>query len=164
MNPPTQHSEPTAPEAAASDGEERPRYSFETKLLASNAAGPNARLRVRPRLTEARWSGNIDIAARIAHQLTDNAVRHGRPFRNGCVVLRLTVLDSEQLLIEVDDALPEFPGFEEVTGPDHRTGRGLWWVRHYRGRLTWQPKTDTDGTVVGKTVRAQVPLGWGETA
>jgi hypothetical protein len=42
-------------------------------------------LRVRPRLTEARWSGNIDIAARIAHQLTDNAVRHGRPFHNGCV-------------------------------------------------------------------------------
>ncbi|MBC2864453.1 hypothetical protein [Streptomyces mexicanus] len=165
MNPPPQRSDRAANDAAPIEGrEERPWYSFETPLLASNAAGPNARLRVRPRLTEARWSGNIDVAARIAHQLTDNAVRHGRPFHNGCVVLRLTVLNSDQLLIEVDDALPEFPGFEEVTGSDHQTGRGLWWVRHYRGRLTWQPKTDTDGTVVGKTVRAQLPVGWGETA
>jgi hypothetical protein len=155
----------TADDAARfEDWEQRPRYSFETPLLASNAAGPNARLRVRPRLTEARWSGNIDVAARVAHQLIDNAVRHGRPFHNGCVVLSLTVLNSEQLLIEVDDARPEFPGFEEVTGPDHRIGCGLWWVRHYHGRLTWHPKTDTDGTVVGKTVRAQVPVGWGEFA
>jgi anti-sigma regulatory factor (Ser/Thr protein kinase) len=112
----------------------------------------------------ARWSGNINIAARIAQQLADNAVRHGLPFHDGCVVLRLVVLSSEQLLIEVDDARPEFPGFEEVTGEDHQIGRGLWWVRYYHGRLTWRPKTDEDGTVVGKTVRAFVPLTWRESA
>jgi len=142
---------------------ELPRYRWDTKLLANEAAGPNARLRVRPRLTVARWSGDNDAAARIADKLVDNAARHGKPFGDGCVGLRLTVVPrTEQLLIEVDDAVPEFPDFEAVTSDSHLAGRGLWWVKHYRARLSWDLKRDGDGTVVGKTVQALVPSNCGQ--
>ncbi|WP_189710379.1 hypothetical protein, partial [Streptomyces anandii] len=108
------------------------------------------------------WPGNTDIAARVADKLVDNAVRHGRAFPDGCVVLRLMVLHSEHLRIEVDDARPEFPDFDTANTPGRPTGRGLWWVWHYRGRLTWRPKRDEDGTVAGKSVCAVLPLAWDE--
>ncbi|GGY10067.1 hypothetical protein GCM10010510_65110 [Streptomyces anandii JCM 4720] len=89
-------------------------------------------------------------------------MRHGRAFPDGCVVLRLMVLHSEHLRIEVDDARPEFPDFDTANTPGRPTGRGLWWVWHYRGRLTWRPKRDEDGTVAGKSVCAVLPLAWDE--
>jgi hypothetical protein len=145
--------------------QEMPRYRWETKLLANAAAGPNARLRVRPRLTVARWPGNVDVAARITDKLVDNAANHGNPFSDGCVGLRLTVLpNTEELLIEVDDDNPDFPNFAAVTSADHPNGRGLWWVKHYRAELSWDEKRDGDGMVVGKTVKALVPPSWGEKA
>ncbi|WP_079189175.1 ATP-binding protein [Streptomyces kebangsaanensis] len=144
--------------------EEEPRWAWKTKLRADAGAGPNARLRLRPRLTMAVWAGNIDIAARIADKLVDNAARHGKPFGDGCVGLGLTLFPgTDELLIEVDDAAPEFPDFETVAcgAP---AGRGLWWVEHYRARLSWDVKKDKDGQVVGKTVQALVPVSWRELA
>ncbi|MFJ9718168.1 ATP-binding protein [Streptomyces sp. NPDC101213] len=148
---------------AMRDGPETtPRFTWETKLLANAAAGANTRLRVCPRLTAARWPGNIDVASRIADKLVDNAVRHGRPFPDGCVTLRLTVVpDTERLLIEVDDAAPDFPDFDAALA-EASGGCGLWWVKHYRARLTWEEKKDGDGRVVGKTVKALVFLSWAE--
>ncbi|MEU1201265.1 hypothetical protein ABZ446_34320 [Streptomyces sp. NPDC005813] len=130
--------------------------------MASAHAGPNARLRVRTRLTVAHWGGNVDAAARVADKLVDNAYRHAEPFGpgQGWIELRLTVrAETDELLIEVDDATPTFPDFEiaataEPAGPPP----GLWWVRHYRGALSWSPKTDdTTGDVIGKTVAAVLP-------
>ncbi|MEU1466096.1 ATP-binding protein [Streptomyces sp. NPDC005727] len=131
-----------------------PRFEWSTKLLASGAAGPNARYRVRPRITVAHWPGDVDLASRVTDKLVDNAARHGKPFDDGHVLLRLTVLpETEELRIEVDDVDPAFPGFDAVSSnPSH--GRGLWWVQHYGGRLSVATKRDDDGCVVGKTVTA----------
>lgn len=182
MNPPTHHA--TSPSSACGDHEagdhpvsatvlllplqqeEEPRFKWQTRLTANEGAGPNARLRVRTRLTVAHWPGNIDAASRVADKLVDNAIRHAKPFGpgEGWIELRLTVLSgTDELLIEVDDASPEFADFNEAmsatpSGPPP----GLWWIRHYQGTLSWDPKTDaTTGDVLGKTVTAFLPTTWG---
>ncbi|MFJ3310745.1 hypothetical protein ACIPSA_48960 [Streptomyces sp. NPDC086549] len=113
----------------------------------------------------AHWPGNIDAAARVADKLVDNAFQHAEPFGpgEGWVELRLTVLPkTDALLIEVDDATPEFADFEKATTAEpSNPPPGLWWVRHYQGTLSWDPKTDaTTGDVVGKTVTAFLPTTW----
>ncbi|MET9735847.1 hypothetical protein ABZZ79_36055 [Streptomyces sp. NPDC006458] len=145
---------------------EMPRFRWETRLLVSEASGPNARLRVRPRLTVARWPGDVDAAGQISAKLADNAARHGTPFADGCMGLRMTVLpDTEELRIEVDDAEPFFPGFHAATCTSSLQGSGLWWVRHHGGLLSWDVKLDDDGRVMGKTVTAVLrPAGETEQA
>jgi anti-sigma regulatory factor (Ser/Thr protein kinase) len=139
-----------------------PRFQWTTRLLANEAAGRNARLRVRPRLADARWDGNHDVAMRLAHHLVDNAVKHGGLQLSDDVPLRLTLChDHEDLVIEVDDALPDFPDFEAklAAAPG---GTGLGWVKHYRALMSWDKRKDDDGRVVGKTVQVLVPLRWPE--
>ncbi|MET9734746.1 hypothetical protein ABZZ79_30140 [Streptomyces sp. NPDC006458] len=132
---------------------ETPRFRWETKLVANEASGPNARLRVRPRLTVARWSGDVDAASQISEKLVDNAARHGMPLSGGFVGLRLTVLpETDELRVEVDDAEPLFPGFNAITCGSPQRGSGLWWVHHYGGQLSWDVRVDDAGQVVGKTV------------
>ncbi|TXS59589.1 hypothetical protein EAO69_41665 [Streptomyces sp. me109] len=113
-----------------------------------------------------RWAGNVDQGSRVADKLVDNAVRHAKafPIDGGVVTLRVFgFADTGDLAIEVDDALPRFPGFpqvanlsREVQGPP----KGLWWVAHYRGRLSWDVKRDVTHTVIGKTVQALIPQTW----
>ncbi|MET8454141.1 hypothetical protein [Streptomyces sp. NPDC005209] len=185
MNPPTHDTTPSSGETSARGDheagehpvsatllllplqqEEEPRFRWQTKLTASEGAGPNARLRVRTRLTVARWPGNIDAAARVADKLVDNAVRHAKPFGpgEGWIELRLTLLPgTDELLIEVDDAAAEFADFNTAVSAEP-SGRppGLWWIRHCQGTLSWDQKTDdTTGNVVGKTVTALLPTTWG---
>jgi hypothetical protein len=142
--------------------EEQPAFDWCTALLANEGAGRNARLRCRTWLTIGRWSGNVDIATRVADKLVENAVRHGKPFADGRIPLRLIVTaDTHELLVEVDDAYPEFPGFEKganQSGSATGTPTGLWWVAHYRGRLSWGVMRDDDGVIVGKTVQAILPV------
>ncbi|MDQ0990734.1 hypothetical protein [Streptomyces sp. V3I7] len=144
--------------------EEQPAWEWSTKLLTNEEAGANARLRARPRLKKRYWPGNADAAIRVADKLVDNAVRHGLPFADGCVPLRMIVCaDVRELLIEVDDAYPEFPGFDEavnMSGEPVASPTGLWWVAHYRGRLSWSPKRDEGGVIVGKTVQVVLPITW----
>ncbi|WP_432187901.1 hypothetical protein [Streptomyces sp. Tue6028] len=107
-----------------------PRYTWGSRLTASANAGPNARLRVRTRLTVARWSGNVDAAARVADKLVDNAYRHAEPIGpgEGWIELRLTVLPTtDELLIEVDDATPEFADFDKAatTEPKGASARAV---------------------------------------
>ncbi|MFF8932323.1 hypothetical protein ACF1AO_34230 [Streptomyces longwoodensis] len=139
-----------------------PRYQWTTHLLATEAAGRNARLRVRPRLTEARWGGNHDVAMRLAHHLVDNAVKYGGLQLSDDVPLRLTLgPDSEDLVIEVDDAVPDFPDFEAMLDAAPG-GTGLGWVKHYKALISWDKRRDDNGQVVGKTVQVLVPLRWPE--
>ncbi|MGW1728950.1 ATP-binding protein [Streptomyces sp. NPDC002306] len=109
----------------------------------------------------AHWRGDVDVAARVAGHLVDNAVRHGRPLGDGCVRLCLGVIDeTDELLIEADDGLPGFPGFANIanqfTEPE-ATPAGLWWITHYWGRLSWDVLRSADDVVVGKTVQAILP-------
>ncbi|MFJ8086228.1 hypothetical protein ACIQ6Y_37365 [Streptomyces sp. NPDC096205] len=151
--------------ALQDEPEEMPRYQWGTKLLANAAAGPDARLRVRPRLTMARWAGDVDAAGQVSDKLVHNAAHHGKSFSDGCIDLRLTVhTETEVLRIEADDADPAFADFDMATStPPH--GSGLWWVQHYGAHLSWDVKRDEDGRVVGKTVTAILhPTGEGDQA
>ncbi|MFD4605956.1 hypothetical protein ACFWPQ_49130 [Streptomyces sp. NPDC058464] len=142
------------------------RFRWEGSMTAELSIGPNTRLRVRPRLTAARWSGNIDAASRVAAMLTDNAVRHGRPFTPGRHIrLRLMcVAATDELIIEVDDAEPAFPRFEELA-VDPTAGTmptSLWWLHRNHGSLAWQIKRDFDDTPLGKTVQVVLPQRWAQ--
>ncbi|WP_406834875.1 hypothetical protein ACICHK_00370 [Streptomyces sp. AHU1] len=174
MNPPEQRPTISAEAAVASPPAsttallpvtvDKPLFQKSCHLTANVGAGPNARLRVRTWLTVGHWSGDIDKAARIADKLVDNAVRHGKPLPDDRVALRVIGLaDTGELVIEVEDALSDFPGFEEVAHQAHdvqETRTGLWWVAHYHGRLFWDVMKDVDGLVVGKTVQALLPVTW----
>ncbi|WP_280883323.1 hypothetical protein [Streptomyces pseudovenezuelae] len=110
-------------------------------------------MQARTWLTIGRWPGDIDIAAAVAGQLVDNAVRHAEPFDDGNILFRLIVTaGTHELLVEVDDASHEFPGFATAAHP-FREPTGLWWVARHGGRLSWDVKRDTGGAVVGKTVQ-----------
>ncbi|MEV6403944.1 hypothetical protein AB0M58_13495 [Streptomyces bobili] len=139
---------------------EDPAFDWCTALLADEGAGRNARLRSRSWLTIARWPGDVDLAARVADKLVENAVRHAKPFADGRIRLRLIVTaDTHELLVEVDDAYPEFPGFENTTNQSvDAMPTGLRWVAHCRGRLSWGVLKDDDGVSGGKTVQAMLPV------
>ncbi|MFD6294253.1 hypothetical protein ACFWFU_05520 [Streptomyces sp. NPDC060235] len=145
--------------------EGQPRFRQTWPLKADDSAPPMTRIYLRTWLTVASWNGNVDQATRVASHLVKNAVRHGTPLQPGNLVfLRVFgISDSNDLVIEVEDALPGFPGFEEfadqsgvVLGKPTR----LWWVPHYHGRLFWDLTKNNDGRVVGKTVQAIIPATW----
>ncbi|MFB7601073.1 hypothetical protein [Streptomyces sp. NPDC056160] len=119
-----------------------PPFTWSRRFTATSGAGANARLQVRPRLTVARWCGDIEAAARITDALMNYAVRTGQPFDDGCVVLRLTVDTTGALLIEVEDAGPDVPYVENVD-----VGTGI--------RISWCLKKE-DGAVVGRTAFARI--------
>ncbi|MEU9273241.1 hypothetical protein AB0E04_48995 [Streptomyces sp. NPDC048251] len=145
--------------------EKEPPFTYKVRLQANAMAGPNARLRARTQLTIAHWAGNVDAASRVCDKLVDNAFRHGRAFRDGRLPFRLTVHpETHELLIEVDDADPEFPDFPQAAELEGKTPTGLWWVDHYKGRLAYTKRTDDYGEVVGKTVQAVLPVNWDEAA
>ncbi|MGW3669273.1 hypothetical protein [Streptomyces sp. NPDC005141] len=173
MNPPKQR--PATPGTGAAPPhastaallpltEDSPRFHQVWPLPASALAGPGARIRMRSWLTMSDWNGNIDQATRVADKLVDNAVKHGNPLPGDIVFLRVFGLPkTDELVIEVEDALPDFPGFEQAahqSGEVHGTPTGLWWVHHYRGRLFWDVHRDDGGLVVGKKVQAIIPATW----
>ncbi|MEY2249018.1 hypothetical protein AB8A21_39875 [Streptomyces sp. BF23-18] len=147
-------------------------FRWSTRLIADRGAGANARLRARPRLTVCGWPGNVDAAARVIGHLADNAARHGQPFHDGKIAVRLIAHPgTSELLIEVDDARPDFPNFEQVANqgrePEPEPGaaaRGLWWAAHYRGTISSDVKRDDDGADAGKTVQVILPATWDGSA
>ncbi|MGW6216461.1 hypothetical protein [Streptomyces sp. NPDC055109] len=145
--------------------EEQPRFRQTWPLKADASAAPMTRIHLRTWLTLVRWIGNVDQATRVASHLVENAVRHGTPLQPGNLVfLRVFGLsDSNDLAIEVEDALPDFPGFQAFanqSGEVRGKPTGLWWVAHYRGHLSWDVTKNNDGRVVGKTVQAIIPATW----
>lgn len=141
-----------------------PRFPWDTRLLADEGIRRKARLQVRTRLAVANWMGNID-AAQVAAELVPTAAQHGKPFADEHVILRL-LLPSEtgELLIEADDASADFSDFgaaaSSLRGPESSLG----FVRRQEVRLSWDPKKDADGHVLGMTVRALVPASEEELA
>ncbi|MEU0027414.1 hypothetical protein [Streptomyces sp. NPDC006335] len=132
------------------------------RMVAGEDVTPLTRERVWAVLEGGAWQGNISKAARVAAVLVENAVRHGGPFPDGTISLRIAVdAESRELILEVEDAFREFPGFpvaaqcsDVVWGRPH----GLWWISHYKGRLAWTVKTDQDTQTVGKCVQVILPV------
>ncbi|MFH9672879.1 hypothetical protein ACH4L5_11500, partial [Streptomyces sp. NPDC017405] len=101
----------TAPVSGAVRPEGMARDGWIFTLPATARIRAEAAARVHIRLELSAWPGDTLMAARVAAELADNAARHGGPFLDGSVVLRLTVLEHDALLVRVDDALPRFPDF-----------------------------------------------------
>jgi hypothetical protein len=83
-----------------------------------------------------------------------NAVDYGETYEHGeQIELRLSITVEGQLHIDVTDANPRFPGFEEALRGEH--ARGLGHVQELGARLTWFLRPDQ----FGKTVRATLTPG-----
>jgi serine/threonine-protein kinase RsbW len=138
-----------------------PAFRWSVAILAGADVGSLARERVRSALMGGRWQGNLDTAARLASELVVNAFHHGETFPDGTITLRLIVdADTRELLIEVEDAFLDFPGFADVakrSGAVKGKPTGLWWVAHSKGRLSWGAIKGEDGLVQGKRVQAILP-------
>lgn len=137
-------------------------FKFSADLLGP-MPGQTARRLVLDQLRKIGWVGNEDAASRLADVLATNAAEHAVPLDCNETPLRLVILPDDRLLIEVDDGTPEFPDFSKTMADAH-IGRGLWWVSHYRGRLTYYPLRDDQGETVGKTVQVLLPVAWGDAA
>ncbi|GAB7102038.1 hypothetical protein JCM4814A_03520 [Streptomyces phaeofaciens JCM 4814] len=143
--------------------EGEPRASWRIRLPATASIRQAARMRTRSRLTVSHWRGDIDTAARVAGEITDNAAKHGQPFSDGCVILRLTVLEVGELLVQVDDADPCFPNFAPLNVGSLETLTGLGFAHRLGAKLDWHMLLE-DGSPVGKTVQALLPGTWTEAA
>ena len=86
---------------------------------------------------------------------------YGRPFPDGCVTLRLTVLELGELLVQVDDADPCFPNFAALNVGSSETLTGLGFAHGLGAKLDWHMLME-DGSPVGKTVQALLPGTWTE--
>ncbi|WUD70239.1 hypothetical protein OG937_46170 [Streptomyces sp. NBC_00510] len=123
---------------------------------ANGSASGNARVHTRTQLTMGHWHGDIKNAAQIAARVMDNAARHSSPPPRGRLDLRLAVIATGELLIEVTDPFPDFPGFiEAVTWKptEGQSARGLWVAQHLGARLSFAVAEDGRS----KTVQALVP-------
>lgn len=132
-------------------------YEWTRKFDAVPAAPRLVRLHTRTQLTVHHWRGNIEVAVAVASGLTSNAVTHAMPgpLHDGpAIALRLTVTDTDELLIDVSDPLPEFPNFAAAVA-GHTTGHGLWQAARLGATLIWFPHADREG----KTVRALMTPG-----
>ncbi|MFJ9729459.1 hypothetical protein ACIRP3_42685 [Streptomyces sp. NPDC101209] len=160
MNPPPPPAPPTQDQTVTPPPTQQ--FMWDWRLQADQGAGSNARLRVRTRLTMAHWPGDVEVAARMASHIADNAAKHGSPFCDNRIILRMEVMqESHELRIFADDADPAFPNFAEVSGGFAATKSGLWRITESGGCVSWYVKQD-DGTVLGKTVQVIVPAEGGQ--
>ena len=125
-----------------------------TKLPMADHSVALARSQTRSRLTAWHWPGDVDDAALIVSELVTNAVTHAQG-ADRLLTLRLAVLESGELVIDVSDPVPEFPGYGEpvALGAIGESGRGLHLVLALCRHMEWFPCDD------GKTVRVFVTTG-----
>lgn len=138
---------------------DEPVFVWDGSITATAAAGRNARLLVRTRLTVARWTGDVEDAAQIVEKLVDNAVRHTPVDETDKIQVHLYVDSAGQLLVEVDDPMPEFPGFFAALAwqpAGEGEPRSLWCVQESGAELAFRRRRDVNGLVMGKAVQARL--------
>jgi hypothetical protein len=116
-----------------------------------------ARLQARTLLTVLGWPGNQPSAISVLHCLVDNAVRYGlSPGQSGeRLEAWLSVTTANELLVEVTDPNPLFPGFDKAVAGE--LGRSLWSItqQQHGATLLWFVNVG----FMGKTVRAVMRPG-----
>ncbi|MFI9772984.1 hypothetical protein ACIHJG_40135 [Streptomyces sp. NPDC052415] len=75
----------------------------------------------------------------MLHAHVDNAVQHalapGKPDQSLSACLSMT--EAHELLVDVTDPLPHFPGFDQAVTGDCGRGRGLWEIARQGVELSW---------------------------
>ncbi|MFJ9360791.1 hypothetical protein [Streptomyces mirabilis] len=124
---------------------------------ANRHAAENARSYTRMHLTLANVCVDIEDAAVIGGVLMANAVAHSRVPEYAQIPMQWVLLKTGELIIQVQDRLPDFPGFDEAVKWEPAEGeepRGLWIARELGAELAFAP------TEAGKIVQALIkPLG-----
>jgi hypothetical protein len=125
------------------------------ELPANPSAVTHARIMGMTRLTMMSWRGNVNAGVDVLGWLVDNAVRYGftSDRRPKTFTAYLALTPADELLIDVPDPNPTFPGFDKAVSGE--TGRSLWEAGRLGARLTWF----ADPSFKGKTVRATMRPG-----
>ncbi|MFG2783802.1 hypothetical protein ACGFY7_38965 [Streptomyces prunicolor] len=125
--------------------------SLQTELPGQQRAMKMSRWWIRGCLPALRWAGSVLDAVGVVSRLVDNGLRHGLALRaanESRIVLRVAVTESGQLVLDVTDPNPSFPGF--AAAREGESGLGLRRIAELGARLTWF----LHGGGSGKTVRA----------
>jgi hypothetical protein len=101
-------------------------------------------------LTVLGWTGDLAAAVEVLSRLAHNAVVHAQPVADieAEMTVRLAITEDNELLIDVEDPRPEFPGSETAIAGEK--GSGLMYVRALDATVTWFLSKDA----CTKTVRA----------
>lgn len=112
------------PESAAGAVRRRGRVSgspiAEWSFPADPGAVRTARSRVREVLSDWGLDGTVDVAVLLVSELVTNSLRYA----SGPIGVRMVLLSTGGLLVEVSDPLPDPPQERNAT-PDDEGGRGL---------------------------------------
>ncbi|KIZ14296.1 ATP-binding protein [Streptomyces natalensis] len=92
----------------------------EWSFPADPGAVRTARTKVRETLDDWGLNGAVDVAVLLVSELVTNSLRHA----TGPIGVRMVLLSSGALLVEVSDPLPD-PPRERTATPDDEGGRGL---------------------------------------
>ncbi|ARF57219.1 ATP-binding protein [Streptomyces gilvosporeus] len=92
----------------------------EWSFPADPGAVRTARTKVRETLDDWGLNGAVDVAVLLVSELVTNSLRHA----TGPIGVRMVLLSSGALLVEVSDPLPD-PPRERTAAPDDEGGRGL---------------------------------------
>ncbi|MGW7072181.1 ATP-binding protein [Streptomyces sp. NPDC054855] len=111
------------------------------------------RINGRTLLTVLSWPGDHAVAIRVLHCLVDNAAQYGlAPGQTGKYLSAyLRVTEAHELVVDVTDPNPTFPGFDQAIAEKSDSGLGL--VAKAGGALSWFLTPQADA----KTVRAVLP-------
>ncbi|MEV6379042.1 ATP-binding protein [Streptomyces sp. NPDC051773] len=119
----------------------------------SEHAASNARNYTRMYLSQQPDPVNIETAAAIAHVLMSNAVTYSGVPGYAVIPMHWALLPTGELMIQVQDALCDFPDFDEALKWEPAEGeppRGLWTARQLGAEIAYAP---VEG---GKVVQALI--------
>ncbi|MEV6841196.1 ATP-binding protein [Streptomyces sp. NPDC051133] len=124
-------------------------------LPGNSRAITQARTIARYGLTVIGWEGDVHAATEVLSQLVKNAVQHGVAPDNsaGEIGVSLAINEIEQLIIDVTDPSPFFPGFASALRGAQ--GRGLRIIQRRQAEITWFAPP----SLACKTVRATMTAG-----
>ncbi|MGW7433314.1 ATP-binding protein [Streptomyces sp. NPDC054861] len=142
-----------ASEMASAAPTEKVVHETALPLPTNSSAGRTARIRARDLLTILAWPGSHNVAVNVLYVLVRNAVEHGLTEESHSRRLEawLRVTEQHELLIDVQDHVPDFPRFDQAARGE--LGRGLWGAQRLGAALSWFPGEQ------GKTVRATLQPG-----
>ncbi|MGV9812732.1 ATP-binding protein [Streptomyces cellulosae] len=115
------------------------------------SAASRVRTIARTGITVMGWKGSVHAGTEVVGLLAQNAVQHAvTDSSSQRVTVNLQLSESEQLIIDVHDPAPRFPGFQDAVGGEQ--GRGLWEAQQHGAAITWFLDPEAGGKVVRATM------------
>ncbi|MER7692940.1 hypothetical protein [Streptomyces sp. NPDC097610] len=132
---------------------DEPAWMSNSRFRANGHAAENARSYTRMHLTLANVCVDIEDAAVVGGVLMANAVAHSGVPEYAQIPMQWVLLQTSELLIQVQDPRCDFPDFDQAVTWKPAEGekpRGLWIARELGAELAFAP------TEAGKIVQALI--------